>query len=226
MGGGEWSASFLDCFVPVEMPSIHWIGGLVGTCTAGAWSLQENSLPLPLNVRPSACSLVTSNWDIVAFCENVNNIYRRVGNAYLEMKLPACVLWHSILLCGCVPWHILLRGCVPWHIILLLHAACSIGHQCELQSDIFSAALFQVWHISVNLLKTVSTQVLRSAFCICLERKVPELNSHPGNISYCLVVFIYLTVMYLTLLSAVVWVGSRERMKPCSCDSSEHWMCL
>jgi len=63
---------------------------------------------------------------------------------------------------------------------------------CELHSSIFSAVLFQVWHISVNLLKTASTQVLRFAFYICLERKVPELNSHPGNISYCLVVFIYL----------------------------------
>jgi hypothetical protein len=83
---------------------------------------------------------------------------------------------------------------------------------CELHSSICIAVLFQVWHTSVNLLKTVSTQVLRFAFYICLERKVPELSNHPGNISCCLVVFIYLFVymiiMYLTMLSAVVWVGS------------------
>jgi len=27
VGGGEWSASFFECFMPVEIPSIHWIGG-------------------------------------------------------------------------------------------------------------------------------------------------------------------------------------------------------
>jgi hypothetical protein len=159
-----------------------------------------------LNVHPSACRPVTSNWDIVAFCKNVNNICSIVRIAYLGMKLTGCVL-------------------------LAHHITASYSMQywsqwCELHSSIFSAVLFQVSHISVNLLKTVSTRVLRSAFYICLERKVPELNSHPGDISYCLVVFIYLIIIYLTMLKAVVWMGSRERMKPCSCDCPEHWMCL
>jgi hypothetical protein len=59
-----------------------------------------------LNVCTFACRLVTSNWDIVAFCKNINNISSIVRIVYLEVKLT---------------------GCVPWH-ILLLHTACGIGH--------------------------------------------------------------------------------------------------
>jgi hypothetical protein len=45
LGGGEWSASRLGCFTPVErVPGTHWIGG---------WVERRKILPLPgLELRP------------------------------------------------------------------------------------------------------------------------------------------------------------------------------
>jgi hypothetical protein len=125
-----------------------------------------------LNVSPSACSLVASDWDVLVSFKNVNNISSVVRIAYLEVKLTVAVCHGTSYYCLCA----------MARLVTDLYSMHYRSQRCATHSSIFSAVLFQVWHTFVSLLKTVSTPVWRSAFCICLGRKGRELSSHPGNV--------------------------------------------
>jgi hypothetical protein len=54
LGGGEWSASYLDHFTPGERPpNTHWIGGWLGPRVSFG-TVEKSLVPLPgIELRPS-----------------------------------------------------------------------------------------------------------------------------------------------------------------------------